>query len=64
MPEALRAAYCLKEEEGQGWGFFAGEEGVVLLVQSRLVLVGSLRANPGHHSQKAFQKNICLLPLQ
>lgn len=50
MPEALRAAYCLKEEEDKGWGFFAGEEAMILLVQSGLVFMGSLRANPGHLS--------------
>lgn len=61
--EASRAAYCLKEEEGKGWGFFSGEEAMILLVQSGLVFVGSLRVNPGHLSQKAFKKNIYLLSL-
>lgn len=37
---------------------------MTLLVQSGLVFMGSLRANPGQLSQKAFKKNTCLLPLQ
>lgn len=32
---------------------------MTLLVQSGLVFMGSLRANPGHLSQKAFKKNTC-----
>lgn len=46
----FKAAYCFKEEEDKGWGFFAGEEAMILLVQSGLVFMGSLRANPGHLS--------------
>lgn len=64
MPEASGAAYCLKEKEGKGWGSFAGEEAMILLVQLGLVFMGSLRASPGHLSQKAFKKNIYLLSLQ
>lgn len=36
---------------------------MTFLVQSGLVFMGSLRANPGHLSQKAFRKNTHLLSL-
>lgn len=45
-------------------GFLAVQEAIALLVQSGLVFLGSLRANPDHLNQKTLKKNLSLLPLQ